>query len=91
MTLVRQTLAVVLSALFMAPAVRAQQHVIDRAALDQAVQQRVARDRADREAIVALLRRADVRDVAGKAGLSLERADSRHPFYWAGFVVIGVP
>ena len=76
MTLVRHTLAIVLSVLFMAPAVRAQQHVIDRAALDQAVQQRVARDRADREAIVALLRRADVRDVAGKAGLSLERAET---------------
>ena len=76
MTLVRHTLAIVLSVLFMAPAVRAQQHVIDRAALDQAVQQRVARDRADREAVVALLRRADVRDVAARAGLSLERAET---------------
>jgi hypothetical protein len=58
----------------MAPPAHAQQNVIGNSALDQAVQERVARDQADREAIQALLRRAEVREVAGKAGLSLDKA-----------------
>lgn len=76
MRIVRRTLAVILSVLFVAPAAQAQTHVIGRAALDQAVQQRVANDQADRDAIVTLLRRAEVRDVAAKAGLSLARAEA---------------
>ena len=74
MKFVRRTLAVCLSVLIMAPMASAQSHVIGKNALDQAVQQRVARDQADRDAILALLQRADVRDVAGKAGISLEKA-----------------
>jgi hypothetical protein len=58
--------------LFMVPAASAQ--TIGRSALDKAVQERVARDQADREAIQILLRRAEVREVAGKAGLSLDKA-----------------
>jgi hypothetical protein len=60
--------------LFLAPAAQAQQSVIGNSALDKAVQERVARDQADREAIQSLLRRAEVREVAGKAGLSLDKA-----------------
>lgn len=74
MKLIRRTLAVGLAALFMAPSVNAQSSVIGKAALDQAVQQRVASDQADREAIQTLLRRAEVREIAGKAGLSLDKA-----------------
>ena len=51
MTLIRRTLAVGLAVLFMVPAVNAQSTVIGKAALDKAVQQRVASDQADREAI----------------------------------------
>jgi hypothetical protein len=58
----------------MAPPAHAQQNVIGNSALDQAVQERVARDQADREAIQSLLRRAEVRDVAETAGLSLDQA-----------------
>lgn len=74
MKVVRRTLAVCLAVLFMAPSAKAQSNVIGRAALDQAVQQRVAQEQADREAIRTLLQRAEVREVAGKAGLSLEKA-----------------
>ena len=74
MKLVRRTIAVCLAVLFMAPAANAQSNVIGKSALDKAVQQRVAKDQSDRAAIQSLLRRAEVRQVAGKAGLSLDKA-----------------
>ena len=74
MKVLRRTLAVCLAVLFMAPAVNAQSNTISKSALDQAVQERVARDQADREAIRSLLARDEVRELAGKAGLSLDKA-----------------
>jgi hypothetical protein len=74
MRLVRRTFAICLAVLFMAPAANAQSNAIGKSALDKAVQERVNRDQADREAIQTLLRRAEVRDVADKAGLSLDKA-----------------
>lgn len=74
MKLVRQALAVCLAVMIMAPAARAQGHVISKSALDQAVQERVSQDTADREAIRSLLQRAEVRAVADKSGLSLDKA-----------------
>ena len=74
MRFVRRSLAVCLAVLFMAPPASAQTSVIGKAALDKAVQNRVAAEQADREAIKALLSRAEVRDLAGKAGLSVDKA-----------------
>ena len=74
MKLVRRSLAVCLSVLIMAPVASAQSHVIGKNALDKAVQERVARDQADRDAILTLLQRTEVREVAAKAGISLEKA-----------------
>lgn len=74
MRVIRRTLAVCLAVLFMAPAANAQSNVIGKAALDKAVQDRVATEHDDREAIRTLLKRAEVREVAGKAGLSLDKA-----------------
>ena len=74
MKVVRRSLAVFLAVLFMAPAANAQSNVISKSALDKAVQERVSQDQADREAIRSLLQRAEVRDVADKAGLSLDKA-----------------
>jgi hypothetical protein len=71
---VRRTLSVCLAVLLMAPMASAQNHVIGKAALDNAVQERVSRDQADREAILSLLQRAEVREIAAKAGLSLDKA-----------------
>jgi hypothetical protein len=76
MKVIRRTLAVCLAVLFMAPSVNAQSHVINKAALDNAVQQRVAQEQADRDTIVTLLHRAEVRQVASRAGLSLDKAEA---------------
>ena len=74
MKLVRRTLAVCLSVLIVAPTVNAQSHVIGKNALDKAVQERVARDQSDREAILTMLQRTEVRQIADKAGVSIEKA-----------------
>lgn len=74
MRIARRSLAVCLAVLLMAPAVGAQDHVVGRSALDKAVQQRVSQQQADREAILSLLHRSEVREIAAKAGLSLDKA-----------------
>ena len=76
MKFVRRSLAVLLAVLVSAPVASAQQHVIGKSALDQAVQQRVAQDQADRDAILTLLAREDVKQVATQAGLSIEKANT---------------
>ena len=76
MKIVRGSLAVLLAALLVAPAAQAQTHVIAKSALSQAVQQRVSQDQADRAAIVSLLQRAEVRQIASQAGLSLGKAEA---------------
>ena len=74
MKFVRRSLAVILAVLVSAPVASAQQHVIGKSALDKAVQERASRDQADRDAILALLERQDVREVARQAGLSIDKA-----------------
>ena len=73
----RQILGTTLALLLCAPVAWAQQsHVVAAPALDQAVQQRVAQDQADRAAVQEFLRQPAVKDVAAKAGLSLEKAQA---------------
>jgi hypothetical protein len=74
--MVRRTIAVCLAVMLVAPVASAQQSVIGKSALEQAVQQRVSEEQADREAIGSLLRRAEVRAIAAKAGLSVEKAET---------------
>lgn len=76
MMILRRSLAVCLAVLLVAPLARAQGHVIDKSALDNAVQERVSQEQADRDVIVSLLRRAEVREAAARAGLSLEKAEA---------------
>ena len=76
MRIVRSLIAVCLVVLIAAPAARAQQSVVGKSALEQAVQERVKQEQADREAIASLLRRAEVRQIAAKAGLSIEKAEA---------------
>ena len=76
MRIVRRSLAVFLAALLVAPAAQAQTHVVGKKALTQAVQERVSQDQADRDAILALLARTEVRQIAERAGLSLEKAQA---------------
>lgn len=76
MVVFRRFLAVCLMVLIAAPVARAQQHVVDKSALEQSIKVRVAEQRDDREAIRSLLQRADVKQIADKAGLSLARAEA---------------
>jgi hypothetical protein len=77
MQMFRRILGTVLAVLMCAPAAWAQQtHVIDKSALAQAVQERVSQDQADREAIRSFLQNPQVKSVAEKAGLSVERAEA---------------
>jgi hypothetical protein len=59
-----------------APAPQGQNHVAEQSALDTAVQQHVARTDQDRETVRLFLQRADVRTIAGKAGVDMHRADA---------------
>jgi hypothetical protein len=76
MRIVRRSFAVILAALLVVPAAQAQTHVVGKKALTQAVQERVSQDQADRDAIQALLARTEVRQIAARAGLSLEKAQA---------------
>ena len=76
MKIVQRPFAILLSVLVLAPVASAQDHVIGKTALEQAVQQRAGQQQADRDAIKALLQRAEVREVANKAGLSLDKAQA---------------
>jgi hypothetical protein len=77
MQMFRRILGTTLAVMLCAPAAFAQQtHVIDQSALDQAVQQRVSQDQADRDAIRSFLQNPAVKGVAKKAGLSVEKAEA---------------
>lgn len=77
MQMFRRLLGATLWVLFLAPAAFAQQtHVVNQSALDQAVQQRVSQDQADREAIRDFLHNPAVKGVAAQAGLSVDKAEA---------------
>ena len=74
MRIVRPFLAVTLALLLVAPAAQAQTHVISKADLAKALAARVQQDQTDRAAIVSLLQRDEVRTIATRAGLPLDKA-----------------
>ena len=77
MQICRTVVGATLGVLLCAPVAWAQQsHVISPRALDQAVQQRVAQEQADREAIRSVLQNPTVRNVAARAGLPIEKAEA---------------
>lgn len=83
MRLARPVLALAFSTLLLLPsgawaqaARQATTHTTDRAAIDRMLTARVEQDRADRDTIHSLLQRPEVRDVAGRYGLSIDRADA---------------
>ena len=76
MKIARHCLAASFAVLLMAPTAGAQNHVITKSALDKAVRAHVTQEQADRAVILSVLERADVRTVAGKAGLSVEQAQA---------------
>jgi hypothetical protein len=51
-------------------------HVADQAAIEKAISERSNEDDANREAILELLRRPEVRELAGKVKLDLQQAET---------------
>lgn len=77
MQVFRRILATTLAVMLCAPAAWAQQtHIVNKSALDQAVQQRVSQDQADREALRTFLQNPAVKSVAAKAGVSVKQAQA---------------
>jgi hypothetical protein len=77
MQMSRHVLITTLALALIAPAAWAQQtHVVTQSTLDQAVQQRVSEDQADRRAIRTFLQNPVVRQVAERAGLSIVKAET---------------
>jgi len=58
------------------PAVEPQRHVVGGDEIQARIDQQIIRADADRQALQTMLQRADVRQIAGSAGLDLERANA---------------
>src|SRR5688572_25966268 len=69
-------LAIVLMVLTAMPRLGAQSHTAPQSALEAAVQQHVATASADREAVMRVLDRSEVKAVADSVGIDLRRATS---------------
>ncbi len=69
-------LAIVLMVLTAIPRLGAQSHTAPQSALEAAVQQHVATASADREAVLRVLDRSEVKAVADSVGIDLRRATS---------------
>ncbi|MEO6236886.1 MAG: PA2779 family protein [Vicinamibacterales bacterium] len=77
MQMFRRILVTALVVLMSAPMAWAQQtHVVNKSALDQAVQRRVNQEQADRDTLRTFLQNPQVKSVAAKAGLSVEQAEA---------------
>jgi FlaG/FlaF family flagellin (archaellin) len=68
--------AATVSSLLWGSSAMAQQHVIDPAAMRQAVVTQTVTDQHNREAVLGVLQQSQVRDVAARLGLSVTRAES---------------
>jgi hypothetical protein len=76
---IRNTVAVLVVGSFLwnsSAALAQQQHVVDSAALTQAVAAQAATDQQNRDAVLGLLHRTEVREMADRLGLSVTRAES---------------
>ena len=69
-------LAILLMVLNAVPRLQAQTHTAPQSALDAAIQQRVTATAADRDAVLRVLERSEVKAVAERAGIDLRRATS---------------
>ena len=64
------------SLLWSSSAMAQQRHVVDPAAMRQAVADQAVTDQQNRDAVLGVLRHSQVRDLAGRLGLSVTRAES---------------
>ena len=66
----------VISSLLWTPSAFAQQHVVDPSAMRQAIAVQAAADQQNRDSVISVLRNSQVRELAGRLGLSVTRAES---------------
>lgn len=77
MHIVTRAVALFLVAIFsVTPALAQEAHVVDQAAIDQALSEAIGEDDAHRETVLRLLRRAEVRGLAAELQLDLRRAEA---------------
>ena len=77
MQMLRALLGTTLALTLCAPVAWAQQtHVLNKSALDQAVQQRVTQEQADRAELHEFLQQPAVKDAAARAGLPIDKAEA---------------
>jgi hypothetical protein len=77
MRMIASLLVAVFVVVALVPPVNAQSsHTAPISALETAMQERLAFDAADREAVLGLLVRPDVREIAGDVGIDLRRVES---------------
>lgn len=67
---------IVCSLLWSSTAMAQQRHVVDPAAMRQAVADQVAKDQQNRDVVLRVLRYKQVQDVASRLGLSVTRAEN---------------
>ena len=70
---------VVSSLLWSSTAIAQQRHVADPAALRQAVADQAVTDQENRDAVIGVLQRSPVRELAGRLGLNVTRAEQAVP------------
>ena len=76
---IRNSVAVVVIALFLwnsSAALAQQRHIVDSAAMAQAVAAQAAVDQQNRDAVLGLLQRTEVRQMADRLGLTITRAEA---------------
>jgi len=66
---------VVFSLLWGSSAMAQQRHVVDPAQMRQAIADQAVRDQQNRDAVLGVLQRSDVRELASRLGLSVTRAE----------------
>ena len=66
---------VVFSLVWNASAMAQQPHVVDLAVMHQAIADQAAVDQQNRDAVLGVLHRSDVRELAGRLGLNVTRAE----------------
>ena len=67
---------VVFSLLWSSSALAQQRHVVDRADLRQAIASQAVTDQQNRDAVMGVLQRSQVRELAGRLGLDVTRAEN---------------
>jgi len=70
---------IVSSLLWSSSAIAQQRHVVDPAALHQAVADQAVTDQQNRDAVIGVLQQPQVRELAGRLGLNVTRAEDAVP------------